>query len=192
MQDCRKAGALRYQDATVWVVTGTKTESGAGTLLLSAYTDRVPWTGSKIRDARAHKGWTQRELANQLGASVRSVAAWERDEASPQTHWIGKLDATLGTTTVDEPVETSPAPITGRPSPGADDQTWITWALGHASHLELVAEVAARLTQARPRISEQQPTGAPPERYRWRTEDAPSAKRAPGLDTRVEPGHEQG
>jgi DNA-binding XRE family transcriptional regulator len=36
--------------------------------------------------------WTQQDLAVQIGASQRSIASWERDEARPQAHWVARLD----------------------------------------------------------------------------------------------------
>jgi len=54
----------------------------------------------KLRDARAKLGMSQRQLANQLGVSVRTLQAWEADRNTPG--WLArmalnsKLDALLG------------------------------------------------------------------------------------------------
>ena len=51
--------------------------------------------GTRIRRARERKRWTQQQLADELGASVRAVGNWERDEVVPR-NTIGALEELLG------------------------------------------------------------------------------------------------
>lgn len=135
----------------------------------------MTWTGQNLRQARARRGWTQKDLAEHLGASLRSVAAWERDEAHPQAHWLVKLDELLGDN--DGPT-TAPAAAAGLTAdPGAS--------LKQATVMELLAELAARYAtlEAHAATTKQDPRGF--ERVHWRTSDAPSSARtAPDRDAR--------
>ena len=47
--------------------------------------NRLPrWTlGDRLRKAREHRGWTQRELSSRLGVSLRTISRWERGENRP-------------------------------------------------------------------------------------------------------------
>lgn len=92
----------------------------------------MKWTASAIRRARADRGWTQRQLADQLGASIRSVASWERGEAAPQPHWDVKLDRLLHDESTPE--------LTPQ---------MITEALARAHDTELLGEFLRRLNHAR-------------------------------------------
>ena len=59
--------------------------------------------GTRIRRARERKRWTQQQLADALGVSVRAIGNWERDEAVPR-NTIGALEELLGVDlTNDEP-----------------------------------------------------------------------------------------
>ncbi|MGH8603902.1 MAG: helix-turn-helix transcriptional regulator [Gammaproteobacteria bacterium] len=40
--------------------------------------------GKRIAEARARRGWTQSELARQVGVRPQSVQLWEADETGPQ------------------------------------------------------------------------------------------------------------
>lgn len=110
---------------------------------------------------------TQDDVAKAVGASLRSVAAWERDEAKPQAAWAAKLDSLFsGQFEVEEVVVAA--------EPGEDP------ALSDASDLELLAELARRLASAN-RSSTNQPsvaTSTDALRVRWAASDLPSAKRA--------------
>jgi len=53
-------------------------------------------TGPQIREARGRVGWTQKELAEAVGVSLRSVSAWERGEAVPRSK-MPVLQDVLGT-----------------------------------------------------------------------------------------------
>ena len=162
-------------------MTGTNTTARAGTLPFPAYNRRVTWTGQKLRQARARRSWTQKDLAEQLGASLRSVAAWERDEAHPQAHWLVRLDELLGDSDgqVAAPA-TAPASV-----PAAESDT----SLKQATVMEILAELASRFAQAEARATKPSgDPGQPFERVHWRTSDAPSAARgstaAPDRDVR--------
>lgn len=81
----------------------------------------VRWTPETIRDRREALGWTQQQLADALGVSLRSVTAWERGEATPRR--LSDLNRVLGPA---QPGSTAPP-------------------LDKASDAELVAELARRL-----------------------------------------------
>ena len=51
--------------------------------------------GTRIRRARERKRWTQQQLADELGVSLRAVGNWERDESVPR-NTIGALEELLG------------------------------------------------------------------------------------------------
>lgn len=157
-------------DATVAPVTGTNQRVGAGTLLFSAYTGRVQWTGSKIRSARAKRGWTQAQFADELGAGLRTVAAWERGEAKPQAHWIERLNEVF-------PGEDPGDTAQGQQENPRDPR------VSEADFIELLEEIARRYTRARAELpligaidTETDRTSAG-EVYEWSASDAPSAHR---------------
>jgi transcriptional regulator with XRE-family HTH domain len=124
----------------------------------------MTWTGERLRNARARRNWTQRELAEHLGASLRSVASWERDEAKPQAQWTARLNDLFA--------DDTPANPTSR-------------TITDATTLELLAEVAARFARLE---AERSPVrGGPPERLKFYTADAPQADE-PGRDQKDEGG----
>lgn len=88
----------------------------------------MTWTGSDIRRARTARGWTQKQFSAELGASLRSVAAWERDEAEPSAAWVGALNKLFAD---DTPPDTTQV------------------ALVDASDTELLGEFLRRLNEAR-------------------------------------------
>ena len=49
-------------------------------------------TGSLLRQLRREKGWTQRQVAEQLGVSAQAVSKWERDLGCPD---VGLLSPPL-------------------------------------------------------------------------------------------------
>lgn len=124
----------------------------------------MSWTGQRLRDARARRGWTQARLAEELGAGLRTVAAWERDEAKPQAQWVVKLNDLLNDDTDDAPADQPLDPRT------------IERALRSATVMELLAELAGRIAQLEAGRTPTQPSGFAPERVKWRTEDAPAAE----------------
>lgn len=110
------------------------------------------WDAGTIRRARETRGWSQRRLAEQLGASLRTVTAWELGEAKPSGRMTGALDRELGDAT------TTP----GKPP------------LDEASDAELLAEIATRLARARDQTAGDQTVGRD---VYWSTSDAPTAAR---------------
>lgn len=70
----------------------------AGDAHLCAYTRHVEWIPASIRRERERAGWTQRELADRIGASLRSVTAWELGESSPTGKYRRALDKHLAPT----------------------------------------------------------------------------------------------
>lgn len=158
------------------IVTGKQLRQGrAGTLLLSAYTVAVPWTGQKLREARARRGWTQDDLVRELGASKRSIVAWEAEESTPQAKWRLKLNDLF-----DEDGDLDPLPERAQPNDEVD--------LSYVDDLHLLAEVARRMA-ARNRQTGNQ---AHLPRLRWARDRLPSAQepneRATQPDTEDGPG----
>lgn len=51
--------------------------------------------GRRIRNARERRGWTQIDLANQVGVRARTIGAWERGENIPLNR-LGKLEEIFG------------------------------------------------------------------------------------------------
>ena len=147
---------------TVTPVTGTRRKALPANLPFSAYTRGVTWTGQRLRDARARAGFTsQKEAAKRIGVSERAYAAWERDEAKPQAHWIPKIEAVLG--------DHAPTDTTERL-----DQATVERALDQASFLDLLAALARKHARAAKDIEDAPdlPTG----RWVWHTADAPSTR----------------
>lgn len=125
----------------------------------------MTWTGQRLRDARARAGITsQKDAADRIGVSVRAYAAWERDEAKPQTHWLPHIEAVLGDHTHTDPTERL-------------DQDTLERALDEASFLDLLAALARKHSRVAKDIEDA--PELPPGRYVMRTEDAPSTRRAP-------------
>lgn len=83
----------------------------------------MDWTKEQIRRARERKGWSQEELAEELGVSVTSVSSWERGVARPRN--LAALDGVFS---------------------GVDDSPTVK----AASEAELLVELLAR-TEARNR-----------------------------------------
>lgn len=143
------------------IVTGISTTARSGTLPFSAYTLRVTWTGQRLKDARARKGWTQRQLHELLGASLRSVASWERGESKPQAHWAIKLDDLFA----------EPATAGEEPTPTVIDEE----TLRSIDDLALIAELARRLVEHRG-VSTSGSAESTVQRFVWYERDAPSAR----------------
>ena len=77
--------------------------AGRWTLPLSAYDGGMTTIGERLRVARGRRGYTQPEAADAIGCAPRTYAAWERDEAVPQSHWITKIEKALGEVTGEAP-----------------------------------------------------------------------------------------
>jgi len=54
--------------------------------------------GRRIADARAARGWTQRQLGEHLGIGSSLVAKWEQGSRVPPYEWLVELDRVLDTT----------------------------------------------------------------------------------------------
>jgi transcriptional regulator with XRE-family HTH domain len=77
------------------------------------YPAGVRWTPQKIKDRRRDAGLSQKDLAELLGVSLRSITSWEIGEAAPRN--LTALDTALG-----QPGEdTEPTP----PATGLADAT---------------------------------------------------------------------
>jgi transcriptional regulator with XRE-family HTH domain len=150
-------------------VTGTQIfKARAGTLELSAYHVRVPWTGERLRRARGRLGLTQDELRSRLGdlapdgkqPSGTSISDWETDRTKPGTKWAAVLDKLFA-----EEVDSEE----GLPPTGSSDVD-----LSQVDDLHLLAEVARRMAGGH-----RLPVGPMPgPRLRWSRSDLPSTRRA--------------
>lgn len=49
-----------------------------------------------LRRAREHKGWSQEQVATQIGASAFSVHRWERGLTSPTSYYCQRLSTLFG------------------------------------------------------------------------------------------------
>lgn len=54
--------------------------------------------GHLIAQHRQQRGWTQRELGEQMGIGTSLVAKWEQGIRIPPHEWLVELDRVLGTT----------------------------------------------------------------------------------------------
>lgn len=113
--------------ATVGTVTGYMIKAGRGTLPFSAYDVGMttPTMGEKLRAARGRRGYTQEQAADAIGCSQRTYAAWERDEAIPQSHWMAKIEAALGEIPTDTAVPPPDLAEQARVAAGLDAQVLI-------------------------------------------------------------------
>jgi DNA-binding XRE family transcriptional regulator len=94
----------------------------------------LPWTGHRLREARASRGWTQDDLMRETGASKRSIVAWEAEQATPSAKWAHALNELFADLDL-------PATLTSAPT--EVDLTTV-------DDLDLLAELARRLARARP------------------------------------------
>lgn len=62
-----------------------------------------------IRDYRLARGWTQQQLAAQLGTAVSTVYSWEKGARTPAVTQLRKLAATFGVLMDD--IELVPKPL---------------------------------------------------------------------------------
>lgn len=81
--------------------------------------------GESIRRARERRGWTQNQLAEQLGVAVMTIRNWEADRHSPKNS-LARIEEVLGTPLRDQ----------------VDDQTQ---SVSKASDAQLVGELLTRL-----------------------------------------------
>lgn len=67
-------------------------------------------TGDRIAQLRKQKGWSQTELAKQIGASREAIGKYERNEASPSVETAKKIANVFGVT-LDYLVDGNAAPV---------------------------------------------------------------------------------
>jgi transcriptional regulator with XRE-family HTH domain len=120
---------------------------------ICAYPARVEWTPAEIRRRRQTKGLSQAGLAQRLNLSRRAITNWETGGAEPRGSNLRALERELG----------------DAPTPAI--------ALTDASDIELLGELARRLSTAQ-RAQSPATADGPPERYKWAAADAPTARRA--------------
>jgi transcriptional regulator with XRE-family HTH domain len=59
-------------------------------------TKPTPVFGSRLSALRQERGWTQVELAERLGVTVKMVTYYEREAANPTAKTVAKLAAAFG------------------------------------------------------------------------------------------------
>lgn len=64
--------------------------------------------GDRIRRAREQRGWTQAQLAAEVGVARETIGNWETGASSPRNA-MGRLEAVLGTPLAGDP----PASVRG-------------------------------------------------------------------------------
>ena len=79
-------------------------------------TKPTPAFGSRLAALRQDRGWTQADLAERLGVTVKMVTYYEREAANPTANTLAKIAEAFGI----EPtalMETSPARRAAKPGP---------------------------------------------------------------------------
>lgn len=59
-------------------------------------TKPTPAFGARLAAFRQERGWTQAQLAEQLGVSVKAVTYYEREVSSPTTRTLARIAEALG------------------------------------------------------------------------------------------------
>ena len=80
---------------------------------------KVARIGRKLRRLREKRGWTQTQVADQVGVRVASVSRWEADRDQPRMEYVARLAQVF-----DTPMEDL---ITADPPPdlvGVIDEPW--------------------------------------------------------------------
>lgn len=100
----------------------------------------------KIIDLRKKNGWSQEELASQLGVSRQSVSKWESAQSIPDLERILKMSTLFGVSTDyllkdDVEPESDPQPIPEADAPADDNVRVIT--LDEANHYMSMVQMAA-------------------------------------------------
>ena len=76
----------------------------------------APDFGRRLRDARLAKGWTQGELADQLGITVQMMGYYERRAANPSVEFVRQAAEILDVSV--EELVGAPARAAARAKPG--------------------------------------------------------------------------
>lgn len=88
-------------------------------------------TGDRIQALRKARGWSQEELAAQIGVSRQAVSRWELDSTKPEAEKILALCDRFGVSTDYLLREDAPAPgIAGRAKQPGDWPAWAVAAFG--------------------------------------------------------------
>jgi len=69
--------------------------------------------GGRLRSLREERGWTQVELAQQLGVTGAAIGMWENDRREPGTDMLRRMAALFGVTVdalLNEPERTTTEP----------------------------------------------------------------------------------
>ncbi len=46
----------------------------------------------EVKQLRINNGWTQKELADELGCHLRTIQKWEGKEREPRAYYLGKIE----------------------------------------------------------------------------------------------------
>jgi len=70
---------------------------------------KVARIGRKLRRLREKRGWTQTQVADQVGVRVASVSRWEADRDQPRMEYVARL-AQIFDTPMEELMTADPPP----------------------------------------------------------------------------------
>ena len=82
-------------------------------------TKPTPPFGARLAALRQERGWTQVQLAEKLGVTVKMVTYYEREATNPTTKTVAKLAEVFGV----EPsafLESAPSPRGAKPGPPSE------------------------------------------------------------------------
>lgn len=126
-----------------WAMTGSNDRQvSAGSARFCAYLGEMPdWTPAEIRAALDERNWTNRELAERIGISRRTVGAWLAGENNVSRSNARALTRAFAEPEQPEHVETPPREL--RPVPADSDRPLSDGALWAAID-DLMAEAKRR------------------------------------------------
>ncbi len=105
----------------------------------------------KIMKERKKLGWSQEELAGQLGVSRQSVSKWESAASIPDLDKILKMSSIFGVSTdyllKDEMETVEPVPVQTAESEGEDKARWVSLEEANA-YMELSERTSGKLAAA--------------------------------------------
>lgn len=84
-------------------------------------------TGEKIQALRKARGWSQEELASQIGVSRQAVSRWESDSTKPEAEKLLALSDTFGVST--DYLLRDDGAVCAAPSPAGQAPDWFAWAM---------------------------------------------------------------
>ena len=79
---------------------------------------------------RKERGWTQQQVADQIGLSVGQVKKYEKGDSAPTLHILGRIAMVYGVSTDDDLVELDRDPRQTAPDELKDIKVVRTWVAG--------------------------------------------------------------